>query len=148
MKFSFRYFLAFVILISSFALVTRQVLLSLEKNPHLPLASAISENINPFWKLPDETIIKNSSVKIPVTITNPTEKNIIPTGEITLWKKDGTQLRHIAVLNEKGNPPGKLVDSLTINPENITLSGGQTRLFETEWRGFGDEYLEKKNLDE
>lgn len=100
--------------------------------------------MNPFWKFPKES--KIFPVKIPVTVTNDTDTEIIPTGKVTLLDEDKNLLQNINLEFEPNNPPGHLTNFFTFNPDNTSIPAYASYTFVLYWKGIGDEYL-KTNDD-
>lgn len=134
MKFSSKIFLALLIFCSLLALVFSQVFFATRQNPHLSLEHHITSTLNPFWKLPSESITNNFPINIPINIDNPTDSELIPEGYITLSNPDGTPISNIGVRDEDTNPPGFLTDKLIINPEKKAISPKSQETFEVKWQ--------------
>ena len=112
------------------------MLFAKEQNPRLSLNTLLVSTLNPFWKLPDESIMNHFPVKIPISIDNPTDSELIPEGYITLWNTNGTQIMNIGIRDEDTNSPGFLTDNLPINTNQKAISPKNQENFEVLWRGF------------
>lgn len=100
MKFSFRYLLAIIIFLSILALATQQVLLDIKSNPNKSVGNAIIGAINPFWQSPNIFEASKKSIKIPVTVDNPTDSAMMVTGKIELSDEQKKPIPKIGIIGE------------------------------------------------
>jgi hypothetical protein len=102
---------------------------------------------NPMWSTPELMTSKEAlfDVSIGLPVSNKGTIHIVPTGKITLYTVDGTQLLRIGkevIKNQAGAIIGeRVVDYLTINESEGNVLPGTDRVFMTEWLGFAQEYL-------
>ena len=123
----------------------------------------ILEFLDPRWTTPTiesrETAISgildhNQSTKerfkynISIPVDNRGTIHIKPTGKITIYDMDGTQLTRIGkeiIRNTNGVYMGeRIVDHLPINTEDGNVLPNTSRTFTVNWQGFAYEYT---NLD-
>ena len=143
MKFSFRYFIAFVIFIGLGALVSQQVLFEYsDKN----FSEKIFHTFNPFS---DTQLLQNSekfSHTFTVNIENNSHTDTVITGKIFLYNSDGKILENIGIDNVSDDYIGSLEDYLLINPQKETIPAKEKLTFSSEWKGFGDKFMKDKNF--
>lgn len=98
---------------------------------------------NPMWSTPEITEQAPFGASIGLPVSNKWTIHIVPTGKITLYNTDGTQLLHIGkeiIKNQAGAIIGeRVVDYLTINDGEGNVLPGTDRVFTTEWLGFAQE---------
>jgi hypothetical protein len=98
---------------------------------------------NPMWSTPELTKQAPFDASIGLPVSNKGTIHIVPTGKITLYTADGTQLLHIGkevIKNQAGAIVGeRVVDYLTINESEGNVLPGTDRVFTTEWLGFAHE---------
>jgi hypothetical protein len=100
---------------------------------------------NPMWSTPELTKQAPFDASIGLPVSNKGTIHIVPTGKITLYTREGTQLLRIGkevIKNQAGAVIGeRVVDYLTINEGEGNVLPGTDRVFTTEWLGFAQESL-------
>lgn len=142
MKFSFRYFIAFIIFIGLGALVGKQVLLENEKK----YTENFLDAINPFWNMSlvqkEEKFLHTFNLEV----NNNSETWAIITGKLFLNDDLWNPLKNIWIIKDDNNDVWNLTDYLLINPLKEIIPAKNSKIFHIEWQWLWDKYFNNKNV--